>query len=433
MLTALWASCSWSVAGAGELTVKEIPGIDARAQDSIDGLDFTIVDGQLHAVWLESVASPAQNESRFQIWHRQLNLSNEHWGIPSSLPQRARGPLRVAAVEGRLQVFVGPHLQHFQLSASNTWESLPDALPSASAIALGIATDGPNAILFYLTRIRSGGNPGVEDSVEVWTATSGRGGIRSRIRLAKFPGGPTQPEPKLLIVHGTYHLFAAINRVAKASNDDLLSEDSRIVYIYSRDKGKTWSSPQVLGVLGIQGHHARPEGSGYVSHLDAVYLNKQFLVLYNASWLYMLASPDAQRWSDPSVLVGARTWVGAARNSSVAIASEGDRGAVFWVDERYQRTDASPLNPLGLHWLADPDWENNDVLTIPLSVLRDRALAKKPNPVRLTRDLSYAERIRALALHGRCYALWTGRGKVGRELDSYGKPPTIFLISMPAK
>jgi len=147
----------------------------------------------------------------------------------------------------------------------------------------------------------------------------------------------------------------------------------------------------------------------------------------------MLASPDAQRWSDPSVLVGARTWVGAARNSSVAIASEGDRGAVFWVDERYQRTDASPLNPLGLHWLADPDWENNDVLTIPLSVLRDRALAKKPNPVRLTRDLSYAERIRALALHGRCYALWTGRGKVGRELDSYGKPPTIFLISMPAK
>lgn len=407
---------------------REIPEVVTHVDDSIGALDFAIADDRLDAVWIKSPAgaSPGDGRPSTQLWHRQLELHDARWGKPSMLAQDVLGPVRTITADGRLDVFVGPHLSHFQLSGRGVWSTRPD-LTSAYAVTFDAAAIGNKVLLVYLVRLRGGSSE--RDSIEVWATVSGNKGLPFQNKLGTFPGGPTQPEPKLLLVGGTYHLFVAINRVARTTHPDSLSEDCRIIHFSSGDSGAKWSSPQILGVLGILGHKARPEGSGYVSHIDATYYARRIFVLYNASWLYMMAS-DGTRWSDPSVLIGARTWVGSARNRSVAIASDGNRGKIFWIDERFQHTDRSLINPLGLHWLADPDWTNNDVLEIPVSALKDAA-AGKTRPVRLTRDLSFADRIRAQASNGRVYAMWSGRVKVGRELGSYGKPPTIFLLSLP--
>jgi len=91
---------------------------------------------------------------------------------------------------------------------------------------------------------------------------------------------------------------------------------------------------------------------------------------------------------------------------------------LVWIDTRYQRTEQALLNPLAwLPWVGDPGWGNNDVLAAPFSeVLRDSAVAETLQPMRLTKDLSYAEFVRARAEKDRVYVVWSGGARLVRKL-----------------
>lgn len=399
-------------------TVSEMPDLGLRVNDSIDAADFSLNDQYIDVVWLASMRESSR------LSHRRLALSTGTWGAVTSISVDARPPLRLVQSNGQLHVVAGPSLQHFfSLNEGRSWQRLPDLLPKGNALALQAAADRGTLILAYLVRNRTSRG----DSVEIWNTTLSSKGAAHRSLVGTFPGGPTQPDPKLIVDHGEYHLFGAINQVARPAADGELSENGRLFYASSRNGGRTWSRLCVVGVLGIINNRARAEGNGYVSHLDAIRFRGRFYLLYNASWLYMTSSADGLRWSEATVLVGVRrTWEGSARNSSVAAAVYRDHGRVLWIDERFQRTDSSPTNPFGFHWLMNPNWANNDVLSMPIA-----ALTRTVKPTRLTPNLSYASALRAIATRDRVYALWIGRAKVGRELTSYGSPPSLFIASLP--
>jgi len=124
---------------------------------------------------------------------------------------------------------------------------------------------------------------------------------------------------------------------------------------------------------------------------------------------------------------------GYQRVSSINAATRGGKGQLVWIDARYQRSDQTLFNPLAwIPWVSQPDWENNDVLAASFSeVIRDRKIATTLEPTRLTKDLSYAEFVRARAMRDRVYVVWSGRSKVGKEITSANQTPEIFYAVLP--
>ena len=131
---------------------------------------------------------------------------------------------------------------------------------------------------------------------------------------------------------------------------------------------------------------------------------------------------------------------GYQRVSSINAATRGGKGQLVWIDARYQRTDQTLLNPFAsIPWVSDPGWENNDVLAASFSevirdstiVTRDNTVAAAPQPTRLTNDLSYAEFVRARAMGNRVYVVWSGRSRVGKEIESANRSPEIFYTTLP--
>jgi hypothetical protein len=115
----------------------------------------------------------------------------------------------------------------------------------------------------------------------------------------------------------------------------------------------------------------------------------------------------------------------------------GDRGRLVWIDTRFRKSDRHWWNPLGgVPWSDDPDWKNNDVLTIAVSDIVALSVSPvKANaliaPSRLTEQLSYANSARVRASRTRLFALWSGRSKVGKRLDTFGQKPRMFYTTLP--
>jgi hypothetical protein len=190
----------------------------------------------------------------------------------------------------------------------------------------------------------------------------------------------------------------------------------------SRDKAKTWTNPDSSGYLGgifeFEAAIAGNERSVFRENQGLRWARWQ-----GGAWSssYWVAQPKDAPLSNYN------------RVSSINAATHGDKGQLVWIDTRYQRTDQALLNPLAsIPWVSDPDWENNDVLAAPFSeVIRDSAIADTLQPMRLTKDLSYAEFVCARAEKDRVYVVWSGRSKVGKDITSANQPPEIFYTTLP--
>lgn len=72
------------------------------------------------------------------------------------------------------------------------------------------------------------------------------------------------------------------------------------------------------------------------------------------------------------------------------------------------------------------------MLAAPFSkVTRSASISDKLEPTRLTKDLSYAEFVRARAGKARVYVVWSGRSRVGKEIESANQSPEIFYTTLP--
>lgn len=416
-------------APTADFGTQQMPGLGLRPSDSIDEFDFTVEnDRVLHVAWLVRLREhPDADAIKTQVWYRQMELANGRWGDPVLVAAGGSPPLRVLLVGGQLHLLIGRELQHFaSRDGGRAWVKLAQVVPTPRVQTFDAVLDGSSIIVAYLVRLPGSQAP---ESVGVWTARWSASGQSAPSKVGAFPG-VSPAEPKLLISSGEVRLFYAINRVGGGLDPDRV--DANLFESRSKDHGTTWSFPQALATLGLHGGELRKSGNGYISHLDAVRLRNQFLVFYNAAWLYAAKSADGTSWSDASMLIGVRTWLGSAATASVTAASSGDRGQLIWIDTRFQHSDRTPLNPWGLPWFLDPDWRDNDVLALPLSlVLRQFPNLTGAKPIRLTRELSFAAGVRARAGAKRVYVVWPGRARVGKRLDSARKQPTIFIRSLP--
>jgi hypothetical protein len=409
---------------------RQMPAIGLRASDSIEDLDFAVTgNGAVETAWLVNLRKdPNADRVDTQVWYRHLDLSNGRWGAPTLVTQHAKRPLRVLSLNGQLHILTGSLRHYVSNDGGAHWRELPSVGPTENPIGLitlDAVSDGRTIIICYLARGRRAPT-GFSDSVVVNAATwSHDQGLR-RVKVASYAAAPSAPEPKLLISGREIRLVFAVNHPRQLSSQS----DAAVFYSSSRDAGATWTQPQQISTLGTQDNQSRKEGSGEISHLDAAVLGEQCLVFYNAGWLYAIRSDGGRSWTEPWKLIGATTWLGTAATRSVSAAAVGTTGQLLWIDDRFQRSDRTPMNPWGLPWFLDPDWVNNDVLALPLSRAARANSELTDTSQRLTRDLSYATRVKAKAWSGNIYVLWPGRVKVGKTPEAFRKAPTIYFLTL---
>jgi len=419
-------------APAADFGTQQMPGLGLRPSDSIDEFDFTVEDDRLlHVAWLVQLRErPDADEIKVQVWYRQMESAKGRWRDPVLVTAGGSPPLRILILGDQLHLLIGRELKHFASNdGGRTWVELAQVVPTPRVQTFDAALDGGSIIVAYVARMRRTFGSQVPESVGVWTARLTTSGPSAPTRVGAFPG-VSHTEPKLLISSREVRLFYAVSRIGRGAAPDQVH--ANLFESWSSDHGATWSLPQAIATLGLHDGHARQSGNGSISHLDAVRLKNHILIFYNAAWLYAAKSRDGTSWSDASTLIGVRSWLGPAQTTSVAAVASGDRGQLIWIDSRFQHSDRTLLNPWGLPWFLDADWVDNDVLALPLSLtLRPIEEVTAAKPVRLTRELSFAARVRAKASGNRVYVMWPGRARVGRHLDSAGKPSTIFFRSLP--
>jgi hypothetical protein len=223
-------------------------------------------------------------------------------------------------------------------------------------------------------------------------------------------------------------LFYTANELVRLSKTNA-NVTGWLYHSSSRDRAKTWTNPDSSGYAGgIFEFEAAIAGNE-----RSVFLERQGL--RRARW-------QGGAWSSSYWVaqVKDRPLSGYQRVSSINASTRGGKGQLVWIDARYQRTDQTLLNPLAsIPWVSDPDWENNDVLATSFSevirdstiLTRDYTIAPTIQPTRLTNDLSYAEFVRARAMRGRVYVVWSGRSRVGKSIESANQSPEIFYTTLP--
>jgi hypothetical protein len=197
----------------------------------------------------------------------------------------------------------------------------------------------------------------------------------------------------------------------------------------SRDRAKTWTNPDSSGF------------PGGIFEFEAAIVGNERSVFREGQGLRR-ARWQGGAWSSSY-------WVARVKDaplsryqrvSSINAATRGGKGQLVWIDARYQRSDQTLLNPFAwIPWVSNPGWENNDVLAAPISevirdstiLTQDNTIAATPEPIRLTKDLSYAEFVRARAMRDRVYVVWSGRSRVGKEIESANRSPEIFYATLP--
>jgi hypothetical protein len=217
------------------------------------------------------------------------------------------------------------------------------------------------------------------------------------------------------------HLFYTANELERLSKTDA-RVTGWLFHSSSGDKARTWTNPDSSGY------------QGGVSEFDVAIAGSERSVFREIQGL------NCARWQEGAwsssygvAQINVAPFTNYYRATSINAATNGDKGQLVWIDTRYQRTEPVLLNPFAwIPWAGDPGWGNNDVLAVPYSeVIRDGAIAKTLQPMRLTKDLSYAEFVRARAERDRVYVVWSGRSKVGKDITSANQPPEIFYTTLP--
>ena len=405
----------------------QLPSLDLAINDHIEGVDFAVDgDSVLHLVWAVRYGDEYGFNATRKIWYRRGDLNTGGWSEPRLLLPHAGGGPRIVSVAGRLHVIVPDSLRHLVSSDRGmTWkEDVPLLLEhSGLAQSIDVATDSGSLFVAYVARMYRNE---VEASRElefrkeepprsVWVTRWTEGEKTSTAWIQSIGDKEPWASTKLLFAGDGMHLFYTANELERFSKVDA-RVTGWLFHSSSRDQAESWASPDSSGYPGgIFEFEAAITGERYVF--------REGRGLVCARW--QGGAWSSSYWVAPAM---SSPFTNYNRVSSINAATHGDKGQLVWIDTRYQHTEPVLLNPLAwLPWAGDPGWGNNDVLVAPYSeVIRDSAVAKALRPMRLTKNLSYAEFVRARAEKDRVYVVWSGRSKVGKEITSANQPPEIF-------
>jgi len=430
----------------------QLPSLGLGIHDEIESVDFVVAgDSALHLVWRVRFGDDRDFYAQRQIWYRRGDLKNNVWSSPhllldgkwvpynvpgtnlysSGRPVRTGEP-RILSVGSGLHVIVSDSLRHFFSSDGGaTWKEELPLLPQHFAIAhsIDVASDSASLYVAYAARrypraapLMGLDPPHPDPSLpprSVWVTRWTEGEKTSTAWVQSV--GEEQPWAARLRFGGDgMHLFYTANELERLSKTDA-RVTGWLFHSSSRDRARTWTNPDSSGY------------QGGLNEFDVAIAGNERSVFREIQGLNC-ARWQGGAWSSSYGVAQIKValFTNYYRATSINAATHGDKGQLVWIDTRYQRTENPLLNPFAwIPWAGDPGWGNNDVLAAPYSeVIRGSAIAKTLRPMRLTKDLSYAEFVRARAEKDRVYVVWSGRSKVGKDITSANQPPEIFYATL---
>jgi hypothetical protein len=389
-----------------------------RTNDDIANFDFTVDDNEfLHVVWVALVRDNSTPAAKKQVWYRRQHLKTGTWSDPVRLQSDRMDSPRILRAGSTLHILGGGQLFHFlSRDNGNRWIELQPVLDASSRGQWGfdVVSDGSDLVVSFVGKRRTKERIALPLAVQVvrWSekgiTSTTIVGYYSRVSLI-------QPQPRLLRSGRNLNLFYCINRNFQSNPSD--SVGGFILISESTDRGLSWSPPRVIGRAG-----------NTVRDFEAVWFRGRFVILYDIWVLYSL-SGNGKTWTLSAPVASYRSWSRRATMSSVAAAVTGNDNRVVWIDTRYRQSDVTSKNITTFNpWKSgDPDWANNDILSLSLGHLLDRSGKAAGQPIRLTPHLSYISKVRVAATSQQLYVVWAGRAKVGKKLDTFREPPMLFI------
>ena len=402
----------------------QLPSLGLGLHDHVESVDFAVEgDSALHLVWRVRFGDDVSFLANRQTWYRRGDLKNKTWSEPHLFSRRTGEP-RIVSLGSALHVIVSDNLRHFiSRDRGATWEEDLPLLPPHLGIAysIDVASDSASLYVAYVASDSPRDSLVPEAPRSVWVTRWTEGEKTSTAWIQSIGEKIPWATPKLRFGEDGMHLFYTANELVRLSKTNA-NVTGWLFHSSSRDKARTWTTPDSSGY------------PGGIFEFEAAIAGNERSMFREGQGL------RGSRWQEGAW--SSSDWVarpegaplsGYGRVGSINAAARGNEGQLVWIDTRYQRTDQTLLNPFAwIPWVSQPDWENNDVLAAPFSkVTRGGSIADRLQPTRLTRDLSYAEFVRAHAGGARVHVVWSGRSRVGKHLESANQSPEIFYTSLP--
>lgn len=374
------------------------------------------------------------------------------WGPPELLPG-LEPPLRLAARGDTLHLVAGPHLRHWlRAPGAAGWseDTVLGLLPDLRAETLDILPRADGLLLATAARVSGGGPAGADPAPsELCVLNWPRRADRPPHLLKDYLDTPDAPAGPALAARGDrLGLLLAVNEfgtrtVSEGGHTSQVAESHTTLHFFaSADGGDTWSGPDALPEdppLSGRG----PAAAAPATSVALVGGPEGWSAFHTAAGLFAARTeggpPEGGTWSLPRPVAPYRPGLAGGTGAwSVAARATPDGVRLWWIDERNRRSDRKPWNPLGgFPWSDAPDWANNDVFTVTLGAGdpappgRGAESLTTSSPTRLTADLSRADHLRVAGDDGKLTLAWAGRARVGKQPDSAGEAPALFIQDPP--
>lgn len=430
------------------IQVSLVPGVELDVAAEIPALDFGVDNKEsLHIICAETFSSnerPSLNSNK--IVYTRGDAGGATWAPPISLTNNgvADNGLRILIGPDLLHVLFGKKLRHFVSGdRGQSWRELAPLLPNdeTRADVFDAAIDDESLVVSYLIHPQPDydvNKRSPKDKQKLYVVRWTPAGVTPPSLITTFLWSIfSPPAPRLVAEGNRLHLMCGLNTERREGST--VGVSGKLFYLRSEDKGITWSAPVDASLGASKGKtSSRKADLQSLSGIELLPMKEGLYAFYRETLLFMTRSPDGSSWSPAVEISPERQSIVSANRSPDSVSTVAcDRGRLVWIDALFRKTDRRWWNPLGgVPWSDDdPDWVNNDILTLPLSDLAesaDKARVKLDRGVaRLTEPLSYARVVRARASGSRFFVLWSGRRKVGKRLDTFGQRPELFYTVLP--
>jgi hypothetical protein len=447
--------CSGCITRAGSeeipqmaVRVSEVPRVELDVAGDIPAIDFAVDEKEsLHVVWRgvfsNSEGAPLNSD---KILYVRGDGGGATWSQPITVGDNTLSDNIVRVLMGRdlLHILFGRKLRHFVSSdGGGSWRELAPLIPNQESRAdvFDAVVVDDSLIVTYLFHPRAAydvDKRAPKDDQKLYVARWRPAETSAPTLIDTFPASLDGPPPPRMVADGNrIHLMCGMN--AERRNGVAVGIEGKLFYLRSDDGGITWSSPVEASVGARKG--ATSSGSGDIQTLGSIELlpaQGRLYAFYHDTLLFMTHTTDGTNWS-PAVEIGYKGRTGSLatyHSDSASVAAVGNQGRLAWIDTRFRKTDRGPNLLGGVPWSDEPDWRNNDILTIPVSdflaLSTSGAQVKaRSAPERVTEQLSYANTVRVRASKTRLFLLWSGRSKVGKQMDTFGRKPRLFYTTLP--
>lgn len=428
-------------AGGAPATQRLDIGLGLGLTDRIEAFDLAVASsGRAAVVGVGRAIDAGAGRRAFTSFRAS---ADDAWSTPMALPG-AEPPLRLAALGDTLHLFAGPHVRHWIHRPNDlgwTEDTVLGLLPDLRAQTLDVLPVASGLLLATAARVSGGAVDSPDtDPLELCVLGWPRRPDRPPHILKDYAGVADAPAGPVLAARGDrLGLLVAVNAFGTrtiTSNGrpvEVAESQSALHFYQSADGGRTWNGPDELPAdppAAGRGPAAAPP----VTSVALVGRADGWYACHTVAGLFVARRADTGDWSLPQPVAAYRTGL-AGGTGAWALNAHPTRGGVrlWWIDERNRRSDRKPWNPLGgFPWSDAPDWANNDLFSIALNPGGSGpAELTEESLLRLTPDLARAEHVRMAVGGGGLTLAWAGRARVGKQPNSAGEPPALFIQNQP--